>query len=120
MQIYDEVYLQRLALLYQNCQAEKDNNPWQNSLNTIGTAELAVGDKLHHKFAIIDDHSVISGSQNWSISANKSNDEALIIINNHTVSQHFVQEFQRLYHSASLGLSPKTKTKLEDQQHECN
>ncbi len=117
---YSEVLDMLGITLYQNCQAEKDNNPWQNSLSTIGTAKLAIGDKLHHKFAIIDDKIVISGSQNWSISANKSNDEALIIINNHTVSQHFTQEFQGLYHSASLGLSPKTKTKLEDQQRECN
>ena len=118
---YYSEFLDMLGItLYQNCQTEKDNNPWQNSLSTIGTAELAVGDKLHHKFTIIDDQIVISGSQNWSPSANKNNDEALIIISNYTLSQHFVQEFQRLYRSASLGLSPKIKTKLEYQQRECN
>ena len=117
---YSEVLDMLGITLYQKCRAEKDNNPWKNSLNTIGTAELAVGDKLHHKFAIIDDKIVIAGSQNWSISANKNNDEALIIISNYTVSQHFVQEFQRLYRSASLGLSPQTKTKLENQRRECN
>ncbi len=117
---YSEVLDMLGITLYQQCQAEKDNNPWTNFINTVGIAQLASGDKLHHKFTIIDRKIVISGSQNWSEAANKNNDEALIIISNHTVSQHFVEEFQRLYNSASLGLSDKLKTKLEHQERECN
>ncbi|MGB5634691.1 MAG: phospholipase D-like domain-containing protein [Waterburya sp.] len=117
---YSEVLDMLGITLYQNCQAENHNNPWKNSLPTVGVAKMSTGDKLHHKFAIIDNRIVISGSQNWSQAANKKNDEALIIINNYAVSQHFIQEFQRLYSSASLGLSSRTKDKLVHQQGECN
>ena len=68
--------------LYLRCQPEANNNPWKKSLNTVGTPQIPSGDKLHHKFAVIDNYTVISGSQNWSETANINNDEALIIISN--------------------------------------
>jgi phosphatidylserine/phosphatidylglycerophosphate/cardiolipin synthase-like enzyme len=86
----------------------------------VGIPQLDSGDKLHHKFAVIDDQTVISGSHNWSEAANSQNDEAVIVITNSTVSQHFVQEFQRLYSSAILGLSAQVNSKLEQQQQKCN
>ncbi len=116
---YSEVLDMLGVTLYQRCQPEAENNPWVNSLNTIGTGQVAIGDKLHHKFAVIDDETVITGSQNWSETANINNDEALIIIRNDRVSQHFSQEFQRLYDSAFLGLSSRIKSKLEQQQQSC-
>ena len=52
---YSEV-LDLLGLsLYFRCQVEANNNPWVNSLATVGTARLNSGDKLHHKFAVIDE-----------------------------------------------------------------
>jgi phosphatidylserine/phosphatidylglycerophosphate/cardiolipin synthase-like enzyme len=116
---YSEVLDMLSVTLYQRCQPEAENNPWVNSLNTIGTAQVAIGDKLHHKFAVLDDETVITGSHNWSETANINNDEALIIIRNYQVSQHFSQEFQRLYDSAFLGLSSQIKSKLEQQQQSC-
>jgi phosphatidylserine/phosphatidylglycerophosphate/cardiolipin synthase-like enzyme len=35
----------------------------------VGIARLPAGDKLHHKFAVIDKRTVITGSFNWSPSA---------------------------------------------------
>jgi phosphatidylserine/phosphatidylglycerophosphate/cardiolipin synthase-like enzyme len=32
----------------------------------VGTPQLAAGDKLHHKFAVLDGREVITGSFNWS------------------------------------------------------
>lgn len=106
--------------LYADCQPEANNHPWLNPLDTVGIPQLDSGDKLHHKFAVIDDQTVISGSHNWSEAANSQNDEAVIVITNSTVSQHFVQEFQRLYSSAILGLSAQVNSKLEQQQQKCN
>jgi phosphatidylserine/phosphatidylglycerophosphate/cardiolipin synthase-like enzyme len=105
--------------LYLDCQPEANNNPWLNHLDTVGTALVSSGDKLHHKIAVIDDTTIISGSQNWSEAANYQNDEAVIIITNSKVAQHFVQEVQRLYSSAILGLSTKLNSKLEQQQQKC-
>ncbi|MBE9046255.1 DUF1669 domain-containing protein [Pleurocapsales cyanobacterium LEGE 10410] len=116
---YSEVLDMLGVSLYRNCRAETDNNPWGQPLNTVGIAKLPPGDKLHHKFTLIDNQTVISGSQNWSEAANHSNDETLIIINNLTVAQHFEQEFQRLYSSAVLGISSKVEQQLRLQQS-CN
>ena len=106
------------SLLFR-CQVEPQNNPWVNSLTTIGTAKVNSQDKLHHKFTIIDHDTVISGSQNWSHAANYKNDEVVIVIKNLQVAQHFSEEFRRLSQSASFGLPIKIKNKFQQQQKEC-
>jgi phosphatidylserine/phosphatidylglycerophosphate/cardiolipin synthase-like enzyme len=74
-------------------------------LNTIGVPTLPPGDLLHHKFAVIDRQTVITGSHNWSNAANHRNDETLLVIqNNQKVAAHFDREFDRLYQTAVLGI----------------
>ena len=107
--------------LYRRCQPEADNNPWGNPLNTVGIPATAPGDKLHHKFATIDDRVVISGSHNWSQAANQNNDEVLIAIDNPTVARHFVREFDRLYSSLSIrNCRPKLKISSNDSSNVVN
>ncbi len=101
------------------CQYEADNNPWLQPLHTIGVPQLARGDKLHHKFALIDNHTIITGSQNWSPSANTQNDETVLIIHNDLVARHFQQEFRRLYHGTALGLSPVAQGKIHQKAKKC-
>ncbi|WP_253274162.1 phosphatidylserine/phosphatidylglycerophosphate/cardiolipin synthase family protein [Myxosarcina sp. GI1] len=79
--------------LRNGCKPQVDNRPWQSSIQSIGIPQLALGDKLHHKFALVDEKIVITGSQNWSPSANFINDETVLIINNPTVAKQFQQEF---------------------------
>ena len=117
---YSEVLDMLGTTLYLRCQPEADNNPWEKSLDTIGVPQIAVGDKLHHKFAIVDNLTVISGSQNWSETANINNDEALIIIDNSTLARHFDREFQRLYNSVAIGLPNRIRRKVEQQKSECH
>ena len=50
----------------------------------------------HHKFMIVDDQVVWTGSGNASTRAFNYNDEAAIIINNPDVAKVFDEEFQRL------------------------
>ena len=116
---YSEVLDMLGVTLYLRCQPEADNNPWVNPIDTVGIPTIAPGDKLHHKFAAIDDRVVISGSHNWSQAANQNNDETLIAIDNPTVARHFVREFDRLYSSLDRELPTKIKDKLERQQ-QCN
>ena len=104
---------------YYRCKLEANNNPWTQPLDSIGVANTEKGDKLHHKFALIDGQTVISGSQNWSQAANYINDETLLIVNNFTLAQHFEREFERLAQSASWKLPPKVKSKLEQQYQDC-
>ena len=117
---YSEVLDMLGVTLYFRCQAEAENNPWQDSISSVGTPQIVRGDKLHHKFAIVDRASIITGSQNWSKAANQTNDETLMAIDNPIVSQHFQREFERLYSSASLGLTSKLKQKQQQQQRQCS
>ncbi|ERT03821.1 phospholipase D family protein, partial [Lyngbya aestuarii BL J] len=87
-----------------NCKYEAKNRPWKQPISTVGVPNLSPGDKLHHKFGIVDNQVVISGSQNWTEAANTTNDETLIVIKNSAVAAHFNREFNRLYNTATLGL----------------
>ena len=51
---------------------------------------------MHHKVIIIDGHTVIFGSFNFSNNADKDNDENLLIIDDPTLAQAFEAEFQRV------------------------
>ncbi|MEL7008857.1 MAG: phospholipase D-like domain-containing protein [Cyanobacteria bacterium J06629_2] len=106
--------------LYFRCQPEAGNNPWIDPLRTVGTNQANSGDKLHHKFTVIDSKTVISGSQNWSQAGNQNNDEAVIIIQNKTVAAQFSSEFDRLYQRASFDLPTKVQSKIKQQQLQCD
>ncbi len=55
---------------------------------------------MHHKVFIIDEKTVITGSFNFSASADKSNDENLLIIEDPALAQQYMQEFQKVYGEA--------------------
>ena len=57
-----------------------DGNPWS----------------MHHKVIIVDNRIVVFGSFNFSQSADSSNDENLLIVDNATLAQAFTNEFQRV------------------------
>ena len=52
---------------------------------------------MHHKVFIIDNQIVVMGSYNFTASAEKSNDENLIVINNPEIAAQYMNEFQRVY-----------------------
>ncbi|MGQ9628842.1 MAG: phospholipase D-like domain-containing protein [bacterium] len=52
---------------------------------------------LHHKVFIIDDEVVITGSFNFSKSADKDNDENILIIHNKDIARIYGEEFDRIY-----------------------
>ncbi|MDJ1181143.1 phospholipase D-like domain-containing protein [Roseofilum sp. BLCC_M91] len=101
------------------CKTEPDNRPWRAKIDTVGTPKLAIGDKLHHKFALIDQKTIITGSQNWSVAANHKNDETVLIFTNPTVAAHFDREFQRLYRSANLTLPERIADQIARQNQDC-
>ncbi|MEO1094250.1 MAG: phospholipase D-like domain-containing protein [Cyanobacteria bacterium J06638_28] len=101
------------------CQLEANNRPWKQPIAQVGTPALPVGDKLHHKFALIDNETVIIGSHNWSAAANHNNDEDLLVIRNPTVAAHFRREFNRLMTDAQLGMHPDLRDRLQRQRKQC-
>ncbi|MTJ09940.1 DUF655 domain-containing protein [Anabaena sp. UHCC 0204] len=106
--------------LSDNCKYEVDNRPWQNPISTVGVPILAKGDLLHHKFSVIDNQTVITGSHNWSEAANHGNDETLIIIENSTVANHFQREFDRLYGKIKPGLPAHIQARIDAEVKQCS
>ena len=80
---------------------------------------MARGDKLHHKLAVIDDRTVITGSFNWSPSAAHQNDEVLLLIHSPLVAAHFTREMDRLWKGADLGINAQLEHKLLENRRRC-
>jgi len=59
---------------------------------------------LHHKYMIVDaggmDPVVITGSYNWSYSANTRNDENILILHDRSLANLYLQEFKARYQDA--------------------
>lgn len=53
--------------------------------------------QMHHKTMIIDGSIVVTGSYNFSRSAETRNDENLIVIYDQDIADFYMQEFQRIY-----------------------
>jgi hypothetical protein len=79
------------------------------------------GSMLHHKTMIIDqgypdsDPMVLTGSHNWSSSADNRNDENILIIHDETVANIYFQEFsERFSHGEIIGNTSIYVTGLVD------
>jgi phosphatidylserine/phosphatidylglycerophosphate/cardiolipin synthase-like enzyme len=56
---------------------------------------------MHHKFIVIDENIVVTGSYNWTTAAEDMNDENIVIIVDQYVALWFKQEFERVWQMAS-------------------
>ncbi len=72
------------------------------ALHCAGAAVRQDGNRyiLHHKVIIIDDHTVITGSFNFSRSAANKNDENIVIIRHAAIAELYLQEWRRVWDSA--------------------
>jgi len=52
---------------------------------------------MHHKFAIIDNRLLLTGSYNWTFSANNRNDENLMVIDDPEIIEIFRNQFINLW-----------------------
>lgn len=52
---------------------------------------------MHNKFAVIDDQVLLTGSFNWTITADKRNTENLLVITDKDLAQKFTKEFKHLW-----------------------
>ena len=52
---------------------------------------------MHHKFAIIDNRLLLTGSYNWTFSANNRNDENLMVIDDPELIEIFQNQFVNLW-----------------------
>ncbi|MEB3263331.1 MAG: phosphatidylserine/phosphatidylglycerophosphate/cardiolipin synthase family protein [Synechococcus sp.] len=101
------------------CRIEAGNQRWGQALAGVGVPQLAGGDKLHHKFGVIDGRRVITGSFNWSPSAAHQNDETLLVIDSPQLAAHFTREMERLWKGADLGVTPSLQRRIERLRRSC-
>ena len=108
-----------VSLADQHCKLERGNQPLTQASEGVGTPLLPRGDKMHHKFAVIDHRTVITGSFNWSPSAAHQNDEVLLVIESPLLAAHFTREMDRLWKGADLGITSRLQRKLEQNRQRC-
>jgi len=106
-------------MLSQKCTFEADNHPWKNPASEFGIPTLEKGDVLHHKFGVIDNRTVIVGSQNWSEAANYVNDETLLVIEAPAISDQYTQEYERLKRKSRLGVPAQLKKEIIRLETDC-
>ncbi len=80
----------------------EENNAYQGSLEELYCAGLPVRTDgnpyvMHHKVIIIDSETVITGSFNFTWSADTENDENVLVIHSPGVAAAYEQEYQKLY-----------------------
>ena len=56
--------------------------------------------KMHHKFAILDDRSAITGSYNWTLESDENNYENLVILRDREPLEAYRREFELLWEEA--------------------
>ncbi|QDT88915.1 phospholipase D-like domain-containing protein [Gimesia algae] len=57
---------------------------------------------MHHKFALFDSESVLTGSYNWTRSASRNNSENLVITNDPKLLVRFESEFEKLWNDFNV------------------
>ena len=56
--------------------------------------------RMHHKVMIIDGQTVVTGSYNFSASAETRNDENTLVIHNSRIAAQYLDEFERIFDQA--------------------
>jgi len=102
------------------CKIEPGNQPWPTpQLKAIVVPALPEGDKMHHKYMVVDGRIVLTGSHNWSLAANNNNDENTLVIEDATVAAHYEREYKRLFERSIAGPSTKLKAKIAEAPTRC-
>jgi phosphatidylserine/phosphatidylglycerophosphate/cardiolipin synthase-like enzyme len=52
---------------------------------------------MHHKFAIIDNRLLLTGSYNWTFAANNKNEENLMVIDDPEIIIRYQNQFEKLW-----------------------
>ena len=63
---------------------------------------LAIDYIMHHKFCVIDDEIVITGSYNWTVKARRFNKENVLCISDKNIVNQYLQEFESLLKNSTI------------------
>jgi phosphatidylserine/phosphatidylglycerophosphate/cardiolipin synthase-like enzyme len=80
-----------------------------DNFNSAGLAVRLDGNphNMHHKVLILDGQTVVTGSYNFTASAENRNDENTLVIHNSAIADQYLAEFQRVFSEAQ----PESPTK---------
>ena len=70
---------------------------------------LAIDYIMHHKFCIIDNEIVITGSYNWTVKARRFNKENILCINDKNIVSQYLEEFESLLKNSTIQSEVETK-----------
>ena len=60
---------------------------------------------MHHKFAIFDGKFLVTGSYNWTDSAERFNLENAVVLTDPVVIQRYLVQFDQLFNGSKGGLT---------------
>lgn len=66
----------------------------------LGFGRQGRGSKMHHKFVILDEETVLTGSYNWTHESEEENHENLLILRDPQPVEAYTQEFEALWSGA--------------------
>jgi len=58
-----------------------------------------IDNMVHHKFCIIDDNTLVTGSYNWTYYAENRNWENIVVLDNYDIVKAFLEEFEKVIQS---------------------
>ncbi len=85
--------------VYETRQVNAGSDESYNLLSGAGLQVLLDGNQytMHHKFFVIDNQIVVTGSYNFTKAAEDSNDENVLIIHSPEIAQAYLQEFAKVW-----------------------
>lgn len=76
---------------------DKGNDVERLALSGIEVRIDRSPDHMHHKFMVVDGKAVLTGSYNWTRSAETRNEENLVSIDDPYLASRFMDEFERIW-----------------------
>jgi phosphatidylserine/phosphatidylglycerophosphate/cardiolipin synthase-like enzyme len=67
------------------------------------------GSKMHHKFVILDQQTVLTGSYNWTVESEDENHENLLILRDADPVEAYIREFEALWSGAGRDDSQESR-----------
>ena len=76
---------------------DKGNDVERLSLSGVDVRIDRSPEHMHHKFMVVDGRTVLTGSYNWTRSAETRNEENLVVLDDPVLAGRFAEEFNRIW-----------------------
>ena len=76
---------------------DKGNDVERLALSGVDVRIDRSPEHMHHKFMVVDGRTVLTGSYNWTRSAETRNEENLVVLDDPVLAGRFAEEFNRIW-----------------------